>query len=383
MNKRILGILVGLLAYGVIASGAEPAKTNNPAEPPPKKAPASPADQAFAAAQEALKKSDYPAGRRLFGDFAGKFPADTRVPEAQFLKGMCELKGGPQGAALSTWNALIQLQPKSDAAVMALEQLVLYYEKEGPPARVEELLNRLLTAFPAHAATVRLWTKRGETLFAAKKYEAAVQAWEALGAQLAGSARQKLTVAKVLAKANTDPRSLLEAANTSLERNEVALAVELYEVYLDRFPQGADSRQVKTKLGWALYVREDEEKKGEDYDRAESLWKQVAQQGPANDTWAGESQWHLAQLLAGPRGKWEQAVQLCTTITKNFPVGTFRNEQAMFSKAWLYWAKKRWEKSKVAFEELITAYPEKKNHPPIMEYIEECEKNIAAKKGAP
>jgi tetratricopeptide (TPR) repeat protein len=372
MKQHALGILVGLLAYGVVASGAEPAKTNNPAVPPAKKAPASPADQAFATAQDALKKSDYPAGRRLFGDFAGKFPADARVPEAQVLKGLCELKGGPQGAALTTWNALIQLQPKSDAAAMALEQLVLYYEKEGPPARVEELLNRLLTAFPTHAATVRLWTKRGETLFAAKKYEAAVQAWESLGVQLTGVARQKLTVARVLAKANTDPRSLLEAANTSLERNEVALAVELYEVYLDRFPQAVDVRQAKTKLGWCYALEKELEK-------AERQWQSVIAGGPATDAWVGESQWNMIRLLAGPRGKAEDAVKLCQTVARNFPK-QFRGQQALFTRAWLLLVHQKWVLARAAFDDLLREYPEVGQHPPVQDYIRECDEAIS--KGA-
>jgi TolA-binding protein len=362
----LLIVLVGAVVRSVAQEPARPAV----------KPPATPADQAFSAAEQAMKKSDFTTGRKLFGEFVGKFPGDARVPEAHFLKGLCEQKGGPAGAALSTWNALVALHPKSDSAAKALEQMALHYEKEKASARADEMMNRLLGTFPTNAATVRLWSKRGDALFEAKKYDEAVKAWEAIEASLAPSARQQLAVARVLAKGKSDPRSLLEAANTSLERNEVALAIGLYQAYLERFPNGADIRQAKTQLGWCYYLREQDK----DIDQAESLWKEVAQQGPANDEWVGESQWHLVQILAGARGKWEQAAALCETIAKNFPKGSFRHEQALFSRAWLFWAQREWQKSKTAFDALIAAYPEKTNHPPIVEYIEQCDKNLAAGK---
>ena len=55
-------------------------------------------------------------------------------------------------------------------------------------------------------------------------------------------------------------------------------------------------------------------------------------------------------------------------------------EQALYSRAWLYWAKAEWRDALAGFESLIAAFPEKAQHPPIQYYIDECRKNLEEKK---
>ncbi len=195
----------------------------------------------------------------------------------------------------------------------------------------------------------------------------------------------KLSVARGLSSAGSDPLKLLEAANRQMETNQVEAATMLYQLYLQDNPKGAGVGEAKCRLGWCLYtnkkVKDKKTDKKTDYDQAEKLWKEVIAQGPMKDRWVGESQWHIVQLLAGPRYKWEEAVKLCDVIAKTFP-GEFRQEQALFSKAWLFCAHKQWVASRAAFVELIKAFPEKAKHPPIIEYIERCDKNLAAGKKA-
>jgi outer membrane protein assembly factor BamD (BamD/ComL family) len=94
--------------------------------------------------------------------------------------------------------------------------------------------------------------------------------------------------------------------------------------------------------------------------------------GPAGSEWVGESQWHLVQLNAGPKDNWKEAIALCEVLAKTVPKERKLHEQAMFARAWIYWSKNDWAKARVAFQDLIAAYPEKASHPPIMEYLAQC-----------
>lgn len=83
------------------------------------------------------------------------------------------------------------------------------------------------------------------------------------------------------------------------------------------------------------------------------------------------SRWHLVVLNAGTYKKIDQAIELCDIQAKEFP-GEFYEEQALFSKAWLYWAQQKWDEAQPAFNELLKRYPEKAEHPAIMKYIRDC-----------
>ena len=117
-----------------------------------------------------------------------------------------------------------------------------------------------------------------------------------------------------------------------------------------------------------------------DYEKAESLWKGVIQNAPKKSKWAGMSRWNLIVLNAGPYNKIDQAIELCDTQAREYP-GEFYEEQALFTKAWLCWAHKKWPEAKKGFDALLKAYPEKADHPPIRQYIQDCEKGLSGGKG--
>jgi TolA-binding protein len=130
------------------------------------------------------------------------------------------------------------------------------------------------------------------------------------------------------------------------------------------------------KLGWSYYCQHD----AKSLDRAEAIWEEVIRKGPPADPWVEESQWHMIQLLAGPRAKWKEAVAHCDAAAKGALAGSFRHEQALYTRAWLLWTQKKWALSLAGFKEFVKAYPPKATHPPIMAYMQECEKHIAAGK---
>jgi hypothetical protein len=113
------------------------------------------------------------------------------------------------------------------------------------------------------------------------------------------------------------------------------------------------------------------------YAKADALWKEVIRKGPAKDEWVAESHWHQVQLLAGPLGKGKEAVALCEKVAAAQEPGSFRHEQALYSKAWLLWTQHEWKPSLEAFTALVKAYPAKNIHPAIVEYIKDCHRHIA------
>ena len=126
-------------------------------------------------------------------------------------------------------------------------------------------------------------------------------------------------------------------------------------------------------LGWCCYLKRD-------YDKAEKLCKEVIEAGPPTSHWVGKSRWFLIVLAVGPRGNDSRAIELCDVQARVFD-GDRLAEQAMFTKAWLYWTQKEWAKGKKAFAELLARYPERGTHPPVRRYISDCEAGMSAKAG--
>jgi tetratricopeptide (TPR) repeat protein len=254
-----------------------------------------------------------------------------------------------------------------------LEQLAAGYDRQGQRAQKEDCLRRLLTGFPNHPVTIRLYTAEARARLAAKDYAGAAAWFQKVEAGLAPADREQFKFAQTMASPQrVDPKVLLTMANEQLTKNEVGQAIQFYEEYLQRFPDVAGANEAKTKLGWCYALQKQ-------MDKAERLWQSVIARGAAGDPWVGESQWNMIRLLAGPKNKWEDAAKLCETVAKNFPK-QFRGQQAMFTRAWLYWAHGKWQPARAAFEDLVKAYPDVLQHPPIQEYIQQCDQHLA--KGA-
>jgi len=346
--------------------------TSLAAETPPPR----PADVAFTAFQQALKSGRLPQARATAQEFTARFPHDPRVPAVLLQKGLAEHQAGLTAEARLTWSWVAANYPKSDAAAAALEQLALACERMQQLPQKEELLKRLRQNFPNHAVTLRVCRREAEAKLTALDYAGAITWYQQIAGSLADKDRQRLKFAQTMLSAKgADLTGLLTMANELLTSDDVASAITLYEELLRRFPAGKGVAEAKTKLGWCYALRQD-------WDRAERLWRSVVESGPAQDRWAGESQWHIVQMLSGPRGKWEAAAALCDEIIKTFPVGSVRHEQAQFSKAWLFWANKKWAAAKAAFEDFLAAYPAKATHPPLVEYLEECTLKLANPKAA-
>ncbi len=357
-------------------AGAPPAPANITTNPPPP-AVLKPEDALWLSARESLRFQQSAEARRKFEQFNQQFGKDARRQEAWFYQGVCHLNLGQDFQALNIWNRLVQQETaghsRSEALRLALEQLALYHERKGAGADYEKALEQLRLAFPEHAATAALYRRAAEKKLAARDYPGAVECYRALGENLTDQERRNLELARKLAASpNKEAGALLALANESLAKNEVDLAIGLYETFLKQCPD-APAGEAKTKLGWCWHLKQR-------YAEAEKLYRQVIEQGAEKDEWRGQSRWQLIVLTAGPNNKAKEAIALCATQGKEY-AGEFKGEQALFARAWLYWTQKKWPEAQAAFNELIQAYPETAQRPPIQGYLRDCEAGRQPLKG--
>lgn len=165
-----------------------------------------------------------------------------------------------------------------------------------------------------------------------------------------------------------DVRSIIDLADHLLTVNEPAQATAFYELALKSNPTREQAWQIRTCLGWALYLQQE-------LDRAERLWRQVVTEAPEKNEWRGRARWHLAVLAAGYRNDAAQAIRLCRTQADEFADGPL-GEQGLFTHAWLLKVTGKWQQSRDAYEELIAHYPRKAANPHIHRQLDEVLEEI-------
>jgi len=381
MIMRVMAMLSLMSMLSGYAYGSPP--TLNPANkttnPPPRPA-VRPEDLLWSSAQECLQKGQYKEALSKYAEFARLYRNDALFVEALFYQGLCNMRLRQEVQALNLWDQVLkqemQKKPKSRAWLLATEQLALWYGQKNKEDDRQKALKRALAEFPDDPITVRLHVQAAEERLKVPDYAGALGFYRTVGAdKLTENDKKNLALAVTMTtKGAQNSRGLLEAANESLENNNPAQAIRLYETILKKESAGAMAAQARTKLGWCYYL-------GERLADAEKLWKEVIRQGTPRDEWVGASRWHLITLMAGPYHKLEEARALCLVQAKDFS-GDFRGEQALYTRAWLYWTQKQWAEGKGAFEDFIRAYPEKAVEPAIQEYIRDCENGLLKNKRA-
>lgn len=336
-------------------------------------------DLLWSSAQESLKNGQYRQAREKFIQFTRQYRNNPQYKEALFYQGLCELKAGCfESRALDTWNQVLKLEQlektRSKASLLTLKQLVGYYERNGKDDEQKKALSRLLTDFPDDPVTMSLHIKVAEARLKASDYAGALAFYRPVEKKLSDEDRKNMELAETMAaKGGQNPKQLLASANESFEKNNVKQAMKLYQTLLKQNPNSSLTAEAKTKLGWSFYV-------DGKWQESAVLWREVIKQEPPKDKWVGQSRWHMIQLLAGPAGKPDKAIEMCEIQAKAFPNDSY-GERALFSRAWLYWTQKQWVKAKVAFDDLFAAYPENANDPPVQVYVRECEDGIRNARG--
>jgi len=347
-----------------------------------------PADKLWAEAQAKMQSGRFKEANADFEQFALKaVNNDSRLPEAMFNQGfaLSREKGIAFASTLRPWESLIKRFPKSEWSAKALGEIITYYTNLNDP-KANTYRRQLTEQFPGSPVTISLTRAEADKLFTDKKYTEAMRLYSTIESSLDENGKKNFLLSKMLAEAGSSPAKLLEAAETvflSGDDTDKALLQTAKELYLEVLTKSnqLSAEQIaraKTRLGWCHYAGIPDYAEA---DKAEKLWGEVIAQGKKDDLWVGESQWRLIQLYAGPmnfqkEGQWKVSIKYCDEMIKNFPIGQFRHEQALFSKAWLLRCHGQWQDSLQAFNQLISEYPNKAKQKVIQDYIQECQEHL-------
>ena len=358
----LLGIICLLPANVLCADPATP-RTNETTA-------VSPEDLLWSSAQESLRKERHKEARELFAQFARQYSNDPRNQEALFYQGLCEMRSGQETQAWNTWDLVLRREmpekTKSRTWLSVMEQMAIWHGWKTQEENRKKDLKQLVAVFPDDPVTVRLHTQAAEERLKKSDYSGALTYYRAVESNLNENDRKNMKLAEtVTGRGPKPPDEILAAAHESFEKDNVEQAIGLYKFFLKQYPGSPLCLEARTRLGWSYYTQ------GK-WEKSEALWREVIKQGSARDEWVGRSRWHIIQLLAGPAGKPDQALELCEIQAKAFPNDP-QGERALFTRAWLYWTKKNWVKGKAAFDDLIAAYPGNALDPPVQEYMRDCE----------
>jgi len=336
-----------------------------------------PADALWKEACRAFEKRQYQDAQKKFEDFNRRYRADPRAAEAAIRIGICDYRQGRRIVrAIEGWNKIVNMElmqkRSSPALLLGLEQLAAHYRTQHNERELEKTLARLAEFFPENAVTIREHASSARSRMEAGDYAGASALFGKVSACLKGKDLLDYNLAKELSAPDSSVAAIIVSADKHLANNSTLLATRLYEEALKRNPGADEKHEAMTKLGWCYYLQNNDKD-------CERLWQSVLASAPKGDKWRGKSRWNLVVLNAGPYNDVKKAIELCEEQAKEFNSG-FLHEQALFSKAWLLWTRQRWTESKAAFDELIRNYPEKAVHPPIMKYMEDCEKGINAQR---
>ncbi len=318
----------------------------------------------------------YQKAQPLFDDFTRRYLSDPRFQEARIFSAICDYRQKRVVNALVTWNRIVNMEVMqkrlSPALLLALDQLAAHHRLKGKPEDWKKTVDQLFDSFPENPITIRELRLFARQCLIKGDYVQALAIYERFEKQLSAEDRQNMNLAKAMAESGADGSAMVQSANARLEHNEPELAARLYGEAMKMNLRDDEKFEAMTKLGWCLYLQNREKE-------SERLWKEVVALAPKGNEWVGQSRWHMIQLLAGPRKQEKKAIELCDVQAAEF-ARSFRGRQAAFTKAWLLWLAKDWEKAKKAFDELALGYPEVMEHEPIRNYMRDCEQGMQSRK---
>lgn len=360
---RLIATLLLSILPGLVQSQSTLQQKPAPAATPAPKPPPTPTPTPIEIARQYLAKKDDASALPILRAFLQTSPQHADALEAQFLLGQIQARSKQVVEALSTFSALTLRHRGTEWAARAYEQCALLQEQRRSFHEAQKAREDLLRENPDSPVTMKIWMLIADDLYKSEKLAEAAEIYAKFEKKLSLDAKHKLETARSFKLASINPEALLDSADKMLTDSNTQSAINLYTVYLQKSPNSTRAGEVKTKLGWCYSLLNTPES----LKQAEALWQAVILKGPANDQWVGESQWNMIQLLTGPKGKWEEAIKVCEVVGKNFP-NSARGDQALFTRAWLYWTEKNWDKCRPAFDDYLRAYPEAINHPPIKKY---------------
>ena len=271
----------------------------------------------FDQAKSAMKAGDWRKAADLFGKFKSANLNDSRKGMAMYYRGLCQAKSGRDREAFITWTDLwrweMLSEPKSEAMLLALEQMALHFEAKGQQSAKHEAMRDMLKHFPGHPITTKIHASEAAKYFESGDYQNACNLYMSVGEHLDEEHKQRWETAReLLAPASLGKEgmdALLDHANAMLERNNVEAAIKLYRQFLARHGTSLRAPEAKNRLGWCLYLKGSGKDDGKKLlSQAERLWEETLKTG---GEWCARSRWNLIVLNAGHYENIPKACSLC------------------------------------------------------------------------
>ena len=350
-----------------------PAAENAP--PPPTQA-----DRAWQAAQRPYNARRWQQAEEAYEAFRSNHRADPRAAEAHYRMGVCARNRGQQTRALEIWRDVLRFSghthpAERQARLRAATALYEHHPGERNRSEREHILAGLARELGhEHEAVVKLYVTEARDRIESGDLASAARLYGAVEASLSALDQRFLAFARSQAgRGIPDVRIIIDLADHLLAINEPAQATAFYELALKSNPTREQAWQIRTRLGWALYLQQE-------LDRAERLWRQVITEAPEGNEWRGRARWHLIQLASGERRNPRRAISLGREQADEFqdsPLG----EQGLFAYAWLLKVTSQWEQAHKAYNEMIAHYPLKASNPHILTQLAEIEAVLEKKAG--
>ena len=239
--KSITHALVVVLLFALrhSADSAEPFSAQ--------KSPSTPADVTWTNIQQSLAKKKFAEAYTPLQTFSARFPADPRVPQSLYWKGLCEMKQGRASMGLNTWNLLLVNHPDGEPAANALEQMSIYYESSHQTNKVDAIVSKMLASLGPNPVTGRTLLSLGQMAFDGKDYPRATERWEQFLNLFPQDPRvtgiqKKMEIARAApasgsgANGESQPDALLRRADSFFDRAAFAQALPAYEQMVEKFP---------------------------------------------------------------------------------------------------------------------------------------------------
>ncbi len=293
---------------------------------PPQPPPQAPPKSILEPAQGHLKANRLKEAEVLLLEILRTRPDGPEAAECKLLLGQTQVKQQRYDDALRTYAGLVQRHPETDWAAQGIEEQAKLYIQRRNPKAAQQLRDLLLERYPKSPTTAQVWMTLADGYYQEGQFKEAMAIYAKIAPHGTGAAKDKYEVAKLMTESGGDPGKLLAAADAELKKNRREFAKSMYRMVADK--KSAASTEARVKYAWCTYLEGGEE----NLQAAEKIWADVAAHDP-NSEWGCASRWHLVQLHAGPKREWKKAADMCAAISRDFAPGTFRHEQALYTRA--------------------------------------------------
>jgi TolA-binding protein len=292
---------------------------------PPQPPPQAPPKSILEPARDHLKANRYKEAESLLLEILRIRPDGPDAAECKMLLGQAQMKQQRPDDALRTYAGLVQRHPETDWAAQAMEEQAKLYIQRRNPKAAQQLRDLLLERYPKSPTTAQVWMTLADDYYQAGQFKEAMAIYSKIAPYGTGAAKDRYETAKLMTQSGGDPQKLLAAGDAELKKNRREFAKTMYRMVADK--KTAASTEARVKYAWCTYL----EGGDENLKAAEKIWTNVAAQDPKSE-WGSASRWHLVQLHAGPKHEWKKAVDMCAAISRDFAPGTFRHEQALYTR---------------------------------------------------